>query len=149
MDRYYQRIGVPTERRPFRSSHQRFHHKDRNKKNRCPTRRYCILRCRGAAEIPYGSQTSTSSLRKFFCNKYPPAEPEVLRLLAPQKGLTAIVQNLVHIADAHFDDILHEEASPTGLSHGFEIDPPGIVKLRESPGRAGGLPMIDYLTGRR
>jgi len=23
-------------------------------------------------------------------NKYPPAEPEVLRLLAPQRGLTAI-----------------------------------------------------------
>jgi len=28
--------------------------------------------------------------REYIENKYPPAEPEVLRLLAPQRGLTAI-----------------------------------------------------------
>ena len=27
------------------------------------------------------------------CNKYPPAKPEVLRLLAPQRGLTAIAKS--------------------------------------------------------
>src|SRR5712691_10583078 len=31
-----------------------------------------------------------SEPREHFFNKYPPAEPEVLRLLAPRRGLTAI-----------------------------------------------------------
>jgi hypothetical protein len=33
------------------------------------------------------------SLSSLVCNKYPPAKPEVLRLLAPQRGLIAIAKS--------------------------------------------------------
>jgi hypothetical protein len=47
-----------------------------------------------------------------YPNKYPPAEPEVLRLLAPQKGLTAIGKvktSLFRTVAAFLEGILHNE----------------------------------------
>src|SRR5215510_12577887 len=59
-------------------------------------------------------------------HKYPPAEPEVLRLLAPQRGLAAIAK------------------SKAKNQEDYEQQTPGTVKLWESPGRAGGLPGLNY-----
>src|SRR5215467_13493450 len=68
-----------------------------------------------------------SRVRNPTANKYPPAEPEVLRLLAPRRGLTAIAKSK---AKNQEDD---------------EQQTPGTVKLWESPGRAGGLPGLNYV----
>jgi hypothetical protein len=84
-----------------------------------------------------------------FHSKYPPAKPGSLRLLAPQRGLTAIGQiknrslfGFVAVA------VIPAKAGiqcffwiPGRVSLAWNDDPtPGTVKLWESPGRAGGLP---------
>ena len=47
--------------------------------------------------LPHKGVTRWSTVNLFphWCNgnKYPPAKPEVLRLLAPQRGLTAIAKS--------------------------------------------------------
>jgi hypothetical protein len=58
-------------------------------------------------------------------NKYPPAEPEVLRLLAPQRGLTAIG---------------HSQNPNTGDGM---LQYPGNVKLWESPRQSRGFSPIN------
>jgi hypothetical protein len=58
-------------------------------------------------------------------NKYPPAEPEVLRLLAPQRGLTAIG---------------HSQNPNTGDG---VLQYPGNVKLWESPRQSRGFSPIN------
>jgi hypothetical protein len=60
-------------------------------------------------------------------NKYPPAEPEVLRLLAPQRGLTAIG---------------HSQNPNTGDG---VLQYPGNVKLWESPRQSRGFSPINNL----
>jgi hypothetical protein len=61
-------------------------------------------------------------------NKYPPAEPEVLRLLAPQRGLTAIG---------------HSQNPNTGDG---VLQYPGNVKLWESPRQSRGFSPINKRT---
>jgi hypothetical protein len=58
----------------------------------------------------------------FDRNTSPPAELEVGQLLAPQRGLSTIAP------------------SKTTTEEDCERQPPGTVKLWETPGRAGGLP---------
>jgi hypothetical protein len=58
-------------------------------------------------------------------NKYPPAEPEVLRLQAPQRGLTAIG---------------HSQNPNTGDG---VLQYPGNVKLWESPRQSRGFSPIN------
>lgn len=77
-------------------------------------------------------------------SKYPPAKPGALRLLAPQRGLFAIVKNKNRRSP-------HSRGFTTprlGLvrAHGQLAAPKqssGIVKRQESPSRAGGLLMLN------
>lgn len=61
-----------------------------------------------------------------IASKYPPAKPVALRLLAPQRGLTAI----------------GESQKPTP-QHGVKHTP-GNVKLRESPRHSRGFTIINH-----
>ena len=65
-------------------------------------------------------------------SKYPPAEPEALRLLAPQRGLIATEKTN---PTSWRESALCATTAKIGVKH-----TPGIVKLCESPGKAGGLP---------
>jgi hypothetical protein len=69
-------------------------------------------------------QVATKRLVRTQANKYPPAEPEVLRLLAPQRGLTAIG---------------HSQNPNTGDG---VLQYPGNVKLWESPRQSRGFSPI-------
>ena len=86
-------------------------------------------------------------------SKYPPAKPGALRLLAPQRGLIAIDQNqnrkafMVQPITNSYSRHSDESQNPVlfwipGCVSLARDDDPTLenVKLRESPGRAGGLP---------
>src|SRR5262249_278173 len=54
----------------------------------------CVRRPRRGSIPPWGHVCrARAHTDKRPCNKYPPAKPEVLRLLAPQRGLTAIAKS--------------------------------------------------------
>jgi hypothetical protein len=71
-------------------------------------------------------------------NKYPPAEPGVLRLLPPQRGPTAIEKSQSRTTPA-----LLATFGALGFPS-VELHTPGTVKLWESPGKAGDLPKENY-----
>jgi hypothetical protein len=78
--------------------------------------------------------------------KYPPAEPEALRLLAPQRGLIATGENQKQLQR-------HEAREATGFGK-TKATAGGILpefsKFDCLPGRAGGTPIsLDFFFGRR
>jgi hypothetical protein len=86
-------------------------------------------------------------------NKYPPAKPGALRLLAPQRGLTAIDQNqnrepfVVQPIANSYSRHSGESRNPLPFWIPGRVSfaqnnnsTPENVKLYESPGKAGGLP---------
>src|SRR5580658_3589562 len=86
-------------------------------------------------------------LRLYFflvpSSKNPPAEPEAFRLLAPQRGLTAIGQNTspcpkLNLSTKPFcgsrQSLSHRRVGPRGGNPGF----PELSNFYCLPGRAGG-----------
>jgi len=90
----------------------------------------------GKGMIYIKKENTVLHLRLEGISNYPPAEPEALRLLAPQRGLIAIAkerenQNSMDRSGYWFS------APKYKCVTGMHI--PENVKLWASPGRAGGL----------
>ena len=78
-------------------------------------------------------------------SKYPPAEPEALRLLAPQRGLIAIVERqIMPIQYLCGTSRFRQRASlPFGGSLFQTVHTPGTVKLLLPPRQSRGNSRLD------
>src|SRR5271157_695085 len=92
---------------------------------------------RQLATVSQRSRASESPLPPQPGSKYPPAEPEALRLLAPQRGLIATAEKQKQLQR-------HEAREATGFGK-TKATAGGILpefsKFDCLPGRAGGTPI--------
>ncbi len=100
---------------------------------------YNVYRLLGAAsaESERKEGSPTPSFKPRFSGKYPPAEPEALRLLAPQRGLFATVESKSN-RNSKNDPVQADRATQTEM----QGHTPVTVKLRLPPRQSRGTSLF-------